>query len=271
MSRGQYAHYVLSRLAEALIVASAAGLLVFALQRAAFLRPAHLPAGWPTGRLAGLREALDAVLGWLWPGLAAFGGHLLAGPKQDRPVYRRYPGAMYAYAGVRVDRSAGCRGGCVTGATGSGKTLACILPRLHSLCVHEAGAEAGGWRGSSSSRPGTGACGTIGPQARQSATAWLRLRRRYGRKRTPPASWNLKPPAFGRLGRAWTASFPRPPTACDSGVTGCLHGAAWSAARRATSGGPWTPCSATMDGPRTSASCTPGRRTRPRAGRPGCA
>jgi hypothetical protein len=148
VSRGRYAQYVLSRLAEALIVASAAGLLVLSLQRASFLRAAHLPAFWPSGRLAGLREALDQALRMLWPALAAFAGHVLAGPKQDRPVYRRYPGAMYAYAGVRVDRSAGCRGGCITGSTGSGKTLACILPRLHSLCIHESGAEACGWRGS---------------------------------------------------------------------------------------------------------------------------
>jgi hypothetical protein len=55
---------------------------------------------------------------------------------------------MFAYAGVRVDRNAGCRGGFITGATGSGKTLACILPRLHSLCVNESGTEEARWRGS---------------------------------------------------------------------------------------------------------------------------
>jgi hypothetical protein len=59
---------------------------------------------------------------------------------------------MYVYAGVKVGRSAGCRGGCVTGATGSGKTLACIIPRLHSLCVNEPGTERPGWRGSPSHR-----------------------------------------------------------------------------------------------------------------------
>jgi hypothetical protein len=55
---------------------------------------------------------------------------------------------MYTYAGITVDRNAGCRGGCVTGSTGSGKTLSCIMPRLHSLCVNEAGVEIPGWRGS---------------------------------------------------------------------------------------------------------------------------
>jgi Type IV secretory system Conjugative DNA transfer len=52
---------------------------------------------------------------------------------------------MYAYAGVKVDRNAGCRGGCITGATGSGKTLSCIVPRLHSLCVNESGLERPEW------------------------------------------------------------------------------------------------------------------------------
>ena len=148
MSRRRYALYLFSRLAEALLAASAAGLLVLALQRTGLLAPPRLSSGWPPGRFPGLREPLAAALGWLWPALAALAGHILAGPKQERPVYRKYPGAMYAYAGVRVGRAAGCRGGCITGSTGSGKTLACILPRLHSLCVHEAGLEAPGWAGS---------------------------------------------------------------------------------------------------------------------------
>jgi hypothetical protein len=78
------------------------------------------------------------------PAAAGLLAHLLLGPKQRRPVYRRIPGALYVYAGVALDRNAGCRGGCITGSTGSGKTLACILPRLHSLCVNQPGeADAG--------------------------------------------------------------------------------------------------------------------------------
>jgi hypothetical protein len=153
VSRGRYALYVLSRLAEALLVASAAGLFIFALQERGLLTPAHLPEGpLGSGRLAGATAAVERGLRWLWPLLAAVLAHIGAGPKQDRPIYRRFPGAMYAYAGVRVDRSGGCRGGCITGSTGSGKTLACILPRLHSLCVHEAGVERPQWRGSPGQR-----------------------------------------------------------------------------------------------------------------------
>ncbi len=59
---------------------------------------------------------------------------------------------MYAYAGIAVDRDAGCRGGCITGATGSGKTLACIIPRLHSLCINESGIERPEWAGSRAQR-----------------------------------------------------------------------------------------------------------------------
>jgi hypothetical protein len=59
---------------------------------------------------------------------------------------------MYAFAGIAVDRNAGCRGGLATGATGSGKTLCCILPRLHSLCVNECGEEREGWKGSPMAR-----------------------------------------------------------------------------------------------------------------------
>src|SRR5580704_2234453 len=93
-------------------------------------------------------RALDWAGWWARPLASGLLAHLLLGPKQRRPVYLRVPGAMYAYAGVKVDRNAGCRGGCVTGATGSGKTLACIIPRLHSLCVNESGAERPGWASS---------------------------------------------------------------------------------------------------------------------------
>src|ERR1039457_3171955 len=99
----------------------------------------------PAGRHPQAARALDFIGWWAWPASWAVMAHLILGPKQRRPIYRRVPGAMYAYAGIKVDRNAGCRGGCVTGATGSGKTLSCIVPRLHSLCVNESGAERAGW------------------------------------------------------------------------------------------------------------------------------
>jgi hypothetical protein len=138
---------------EALLVASAAAILVHLLQRRGFLDPA-----WSTGRdaapgrLAPIEGAAETLGWWTWPALGAFLAHLLLGPKQRRPVFLRHAGAMYAYAGVRVDRNGGCRGGCITGATGSGKTLACIIPRLHSLCVNEAGTERPEWPGSPAQR-----------------------------------------------------------------------------------------------------------------------
>ena len=149
MDRAQYARYVLARIAGALAVALGAGLLAHLAQSCGWITPLHAPAGrgraWP-GRLLG------AAAWWAWPAAWAAAAHVLLGPKQERPVYRRIPGAMYAYAGVVVDRNAGCRGGFITGATGSGKTLCCILPRLHSLCVNESGTERAGWRGSPAQR-----------------------------------------------------------------------------------------------------------------------
>ncbi|HEY5080056.1 MAG TPA: hypothetical protein VII43_09415, partial [Opitutaceae bacterium] len=142
MDRAQYARYVLTRLAEALAVALGAAALAHAAQSAGWMRPAHPPAEW--NRL-GIARYLEAAAWWAWPSVWAAAAHLLLGPKQTRPVYRKIPGAMYSYAGVAVDRNAGCRGGFVTGATGSGKTLACILPRLHSLCVNESGTERREW------------------------------------------------------------------------------------------------------------------------------
>ena len=142
MDRVQYARYVLLRLAEALAIALGAGALAHAAQTTGWLTPAHLPRGW--GRLGGARF-LEAAAWWAWPAAWAAAAHLVLGPKQRRPVYLRIPGAMYSYAGVAVDRNAGCRGGFVTGATGSGKTLCCILPRLHSLCLNESGTERPEW------------------------------------------------------------------------------------------------------------------------------
>ena len=153
MNRAEYACYVLLRLAEALAIALGTGLIALALQRGGWLTPVHL-AALPVLEGAGPRaqEAIARASWWAWPACWALLGHLVLGPKQRRPVYLRVPGAMYAYAGVKVDRNAGCRGGCVTGATGSGKTLSCIVPRLHSLCVNEAGVERPGWRGSRARR-----------------------------------------------------------------------------------------------------------------------
>ena len=143
MNRAQYARYLIRRIAEALAVAGGAAALAHALQRQGAIHPVRLPwapaQGWPA-------RALETA-GWLtWPAVYAAGAHLLLGPKQRKPIYRKLPGAMYAFAGIRVDRNAGCRGGLATGATGSGKTLCCILPRLHSLCVNECGVERRGWQ-----------------------------------------------------------------------------------------------------------------------------
>jgi hypothetical protein len=149
VNRVQYARYVLARLAEALLVATGAAFLAHFLQRLGRLAPLHLAPAWlPAGRHPQVARAIGCIGWWAWPASWAVLAHLILGPKQRKPVYRRIPGAMYAYAGITVDRNAGCRGGCVTGATGSGKTLACIIPRLHSLCINESGAERPEWPGS---------------------------------------------------------------------------------------------------------------------------
>ena len=147
MTRNRYFLHVLRRLLEAAAIAATAALLTRALQAYGHQRPPVPPSSW--GSLA---RWATVPLSWLWPALAAICAHVVLGPKQRRPVYLRVPGAMYCYAGIRVDRNAGCRGGCVTGATGSGKTLSCIVPRLHSLCVNEAGVENPGWRTSPEQR-----------------------------------------------------------------------------------------------------------------------
>jgi hypothetical protein len=100
------------------------------------------------GAPAPAARALSAAGWWVWPAAWAALAHVVLGPKQARPVYLKVPGAMYAYAGVKVSRGAGCRGGLVTGSTGSGKTLCCIVPMLHSLCANESGIERDGWAGS---------------------------------------------------------------------------------------------------------------------------
>ena len=149
MNRVQYARYVLARLAEAVLVALGAAFLAQLLQRLGRLAPVELAPAWlPVPRGARMARALGGVGWWTWPAIWAALAHLVLGPKQRKPVYRKIPGAMFAYAGIKVDRNAGCRGGCVTGATGSGKTLACIIPRLHSLCINESGVELPGWPGS---------------------------------------------------------------------------------------------------------------------------
>jgi hypothetical protein len=178
MTRSRYALYVLARMAESAVVALGAALLAWALQRRGILTPLHWAppwAGW--ARHAEAARALSRLEAWTWPAVWAVLAHVLLGPKQTRPIYLRLPGAMYVYAGVKVGRNAGCRGGCVTGATGSGKTLACILPRLHSLCINEAGAERREWSSSAeaaalnSGGPGRiigGSRATPGPRSRAS-------------------------------------------------------------------------------------------------------
>ena len=153
MNRVQYARYVLARLAEALLVAAGAAFLAHVLQRLGRLLPISWAPAWiPAGRYPAVEHALRCIGWWTWPASWAVLAHLVLGPKQRRPIYRKIPGAMYTYAGISVDRNAGCRGGCVTGATGSGKTLACIIPRLHSLCVNESGTERPEWPGSQAQR-----------------------------------------------------------------------------------------------------------------------
>jgi len=128
MTRVAYFGYVAGRIGTAGAVAGGAALLAHALVP---------PGPWAAAGVAGGLPA--GLVAWAVPTAAGLLAHLLLGPKQRRPVYRRIPGALYVYAGVAVDRNAGCRGGCITGSTGSGKTLACILPRLHSLCVNQPG------------------------------------------------------------------------------------------------------------------------------------
>jgi hypothetical protein len=153
VTRADYACYVLARIAEAAAVALGAAFLADRLEHLGLLEPFGRGSLW----IHGIRDAravrlLHSLAWWAWPAAWAASAHLLLGPKQRRPIYLRIPGVMYSYAGVGIDRNAGCRGGCVTGATGSGKTLCCILPRLHSLCVNESGVERRDWRGSPEGR-----------------------------------------------------------------------------------------------------------------------
>jgi hypothetical protein len=138
MTRGAYFLYVAERAALSVAVATAAALGIESLQRIGVIScpgaGRHLP------------PLLGHAAWWAWPALSGLLAHVVLGPKQRVPVYLKVPGAMYRYAGVTVSRSAGCRGGLVTGSTGSGKTLCCILPRLHSLCINEAGIEDSTWR-----------------------------------------------------------------------------------------------------------------------------
>ena len=152
MNRPRYARYVALRLTEAAAVASGTGLLALILQRLGILAPPDFIPSALRAHFPHLAQATAPIAWWSWPVIWGLAGHLLFGPKQRRPVYLRIPGAMYAYAGIAVDRNAGCRGGCITGTTGSGKTLSCIAPRLHSLCVNESGTENPGWRSSVAGR-----------------------------------------------------------------------------------------------------------------------
>ena len=153
MTRAEYARYILRRLLESLLVAIGAAALAYFLQCSGELRPFHWESSWASPASLSLAgRVLVWIDWWTWPVASSLLAHVILGPKQTKPVYRKIPGAMYAYAGVAVDRNAGCRGGCVTGATGSGKTLACIVPRLHSLCVNECGTEREEWRGSPAQR-----------------------------------------------------------------------------------------------------------------------
>ena len=176
MTRAQYARYVLARLAESAAIAGAAALLAHLLQRLGLLAPVGWTPAWlERAPHAGMAHAVAQLGWWTWPSAWAVLAHVVIGPKQRRPVYLRIPGAMYVYAGVRVDRNAGCRGGCVTGATGSGKTLACIMPRLHSLCINESGIERPDWAASPERRRFEQISGAHRIQAREARAQIARL------------------------------------------------------------------------------------------------
>jgi len=145
VTRFQYACYLGLRIAEALSIACGGAILADCLQAIGFLRsPLGIAPRLLNHAPILLSELIRVADRWTWPALAACITHLLLGPKQEKPVYLRIPGAMFVYAGIRVDRNAGCRGGCTTGATGSGKTQACIVPRLHSLCINDCADGPGG-------------------------------------------------------------------------------------------------------------------------------
>jgi hypothetical protein len=157
MTRCQYALYIIRRCGESLLVFALFAALAHFAQQGGFLRHANhawMVKAWNT--IAFWRDApvegkplwFRPLDWWTWPAVAGIFGYLFFGPKQSRPIYLKIPGVMYCYAGVRVDRNAGCRGGLVTGSTGSGKTQVCINPRNHSIAINECGVEKPGWKNS---------------------------------------------------------------------------------------------------------------------------
>lgn len=147
-TRIQYSVYLLRRVLEALLVASLGALLLLYLQAHHYWRPASLR--WFT-RLWSDRPPHAVLVGcvyvqwYWWPFVTGLVSYLVLGPKQKRPIHLRIPGIMYRYAGVNVDRNAGCRGGAAYGSTGSGKTIVCINPRNHSIMINECGVEKRSW------------------------------------------------------------------------------------------------------------------------------
>ena len=127
MTSRAYGLYLARRIAEAVLIAASAVALTLSLEACGILREPTLP------------DCAAALRRWVWPAGIAFLAHLILGPKQTFPIFRKVPGAAFVYAGVPVTPAAACRGGLTLGATGSGKTLCCIYPRLHSLCVNEPG------------------------------------------------------------------------------------------------------------------------------------
>ena len=259
MTRPRYALYVLTRIIESAAVALAAALLARSLQRHGILAPIRWAPRWSGwARHAGAARALSRAESWAWPSAWALLAHLLLGPKQTRPVYLRVPGAMYVYAGVKVGRNAGCRGGCVTGATGSGKTLACILPRLHSLCVNEPGVERREWASSEAAR-----------EFKRARKAHMGLAGETRAEIARLASRGCGPGGDARmeeLRRACELSAQGLQRASDAGRRQRFRfrpGAGLSAGRRGTSGRPSRRCCAATAGTRTSASCARGRRGPP--------
>lgn len=156
MTRWEYTRYLARRIGEALLIAGMAVYAMHLLQVWGVIRPPSHTWALRTWDIITFWDhtitrrtpLIRTIEWWTWPILSVPLVHLLFGPKQSRPIYLRIPGIMYRYAGINVDRNAGCRGGFIAGATGSGKTQICINPRNHSIALNECGIEKTSWKAS---------------------------------------------------------------------------------------------------------------------------
>jgi hypothetical protein len=157
----QYAAYVTRRVLESLVIAACAGACIHIAQQNGWWEPMlhtwlrsayqHL-ADWFSFLPGKIGPWWNALNWWSWPALAGLLGHLVFGPKQERPIYLKKKGILYSYGGVDVDHNAGCRGGLSLGKTGAGKTQVCINPRNHSILINNPGVEKPAWRGSEAAK-----------------------------------------------------------------------------------------------------------------------